>query len=319
MFKTNALDSVGNAYVDEDTGSSTPGTRLEANDQNIKQDELTNAVEESGQTLDAPGVFTNNNQVSKAIQISSIGHIDGLIISNGTDTDHDIDIADGACSFKDGSGNFRSFECLTNTTKQIDVNWAEGDNDGGFPSGLTLAIDTEYNFFIIGKDDGTIDAGFDISITAANLLADATDYDWYRRIGSVFTDGSSNIRNFKFYPGPGLFLFNVSVGDIIDASIVQGVYETGNITAPAGKIVRLSISPEGADEDIGASLRLPDGTMTTTINFFGTTTDASVTVSILNSVVDFPIDNSKQLEYTISTNNPTALSINTLGYYDDRR
>ena len=99
MFKTAALDSVANAYVDENIGTSTPGTRIEADDQNIKQNELTNAVEESGQALDSPGTFTNNNQISKAIQISSIGHINGLTISNGSDSDHDIDIADGAASF----------------------------------------------------------------------------------------------------------------------------------------------------------------------------------------------------------------------------
>jgi len=67
MFKTGALDSVADAYVDE--VGVTPGTRLEADDRNITQDELINAVEGSGQTLDAAGVFTNNDQLFQAMTI----------------------------------------------------------------------------------------------------------------------------------------------------------------------------------------------------------------------------------------------------------
>lgn len=66
MFKTDALDSVGNAYVDE--VGVTPGTRIEADDKNITQDEIVNAVEGSGQTLDASGVFTNNAQLLEAMK-----------------------------------------------------------------------------------------------------------------------------------------------------------------------------------------------------------------------------------------------------------
>lgn len=56
MFKTTALDSVGNQYVDKDVGGGTPGTRLEADDRNIIQDELVNAIEGTGGVLDPTGV-----------------------------------------------------------------------------------------------------------------------------------------------------------------------------------------------------------------------------------------------------------------------
>lgn len=56
MFETTALDSVANRYVDKHVPTSTPGTRLEADDRNIIQDELVNAIEDSGQTLDPTGV-----------------------------------------------------------------------------------------------------------------------------------------------------------------------------------------------------------------------------------------------------------------------
>lgn len=122
------------------------------------------------------------------------GHISGLIISNnGSDAAHDIDIAAGDCI---GSANTLLKIGSSGITKQIDANWAEGDDAGGFPSGLTLTADTWYHVFVIKKNDGTIDAGYDTSTTATNLLSDATNYSEYRRIGSVRTDGSSNIYGF---------------------------------------------------------------------------------------------------------------------------
>lgn len=65
MFKTDALDSTANRFVDE--VGVTPGTRIEADDQNIERDEFVNAVEGAGLTLDAYGVFTNNDQLLQAI------------------------------------------------------------------------------------------------------------------------------------------------------------------------------------------------------------------------------------------------------------
>jgi len=114
------------------------------------------------------------------------GLIDGFITSNGTDAVNDIDIAVGVCR---DSANLRTMELTSALGKQIDVNWAEGGTPGtpagGFPSGLTLTNDTTYHLFVISKLDGTLDAGFDTSLTAANLLSDASAYTDYRRIWSV--------------------------------------------------------------------------------------------------------------------------------------
>lgn len=80
--------------------------------------------------------------------------------------------------------------------KRIDANWVEGTNQGGFPTALTLTANTCYHKFWITKPDGTLDAGFDSSLTATNLLADATGYADYVRVGSFYTDGASNIEPF---------------------------------------------------------------------------------------------------------------------------
>lgn len=109
------------------------------------------------------------------------GYINGLTIANnGSDPEHDIDIAVGDCR---DFANTKNIKLTSAITKQIDANWAEGAAAGGFPSSLTLSNTTWYRVFVILKSDGTIDAGYDTSATAANLLSDATGYAEYRQVG----------------------------------------------------------------------------------------------------------------------------------------
>lgn len=333
MFKTTALDSVANAYVDKNVGTSTPGTRLEADDRNIIQDELVAEVESSGQTLDAAG--TKRSQNARAMFLNGVGaqslvdsgaanakvlvpvtgasgyvfgesyaqltgaafifknlvtntgattvnvgqtagtligvkdltqaggvafvggelvagkyylvlydlandrfelvtfesfsvsrgHLDGLIMSNGTDTAHDIDIAIGEAADSTGAYLMR---LTSGMTKQIDAAWAVGDNAGGMFTG-SVAIDTWYHVHEIRKDsDGTIDFGFDTDITASNKPA---GYSNYQRIGSVLTDGSSNIIQF-IQKGDRFTLLDrvVDFAGAIPATTIQTV----TITTPLG-------------------------------------------------------------------------------------
>lgn len=80
MFKTVALNSVANEYVDKDDSTSTPGTRLEAADRNITQDEPVAMVESSGQTLDPTGV--KRTQVARAAFLNGVG-AQSLVDSGG--------------------------------------------------------------------------------------------------------------------------------------------------------------------------------------------------------------------------------------------
>lgn len=122
----------------------------------------------------------------------------GVILeNNSSDPINDIDF---------GIGKWRSNDDTTNLelgaimTKQADAPWAAGTNAGGFPSGLAIVADTWYHCFLIAKEDGTTDAGFDTDLAAANLLADATGYTKIRRVGSIKTeDLSVNIRQFIQY------------------------------------------------------------------------------------------------------------------------
>ena len=108
---------------------------------------------------------------------------------------------------------FRQIRLAATLVKQIDANWAVGTNLGGFPSALTLTNGTWYHGFVISKADGTTDAGFDTSLTAANLLADATGYVNYRRVGSIYyIDGVTGIKPFRQYGNR--FMWDIPVSDL---------------------------------------------------------------------------------------------------------
>jgi hypothetical protein len=149
----------------------------------------------------------------------SRGHIDGFITSIGTDTEHDIDIAVGSARDSSNGSDIKTSSVIT---KQLDVDWVAGSAAGGFPSGLTLAVDTWYHMFmILNNDMVTVDAGFDSSITATNLLTDASTYTDFRRIGSVLTNGSSNIIAYKQYEDR--FIWDVMVQDISNQNFGSSV------------------------------------------------------------------------------------------------
>lgn len=128
---------------------------------------------------------------SKPLADAEFKSISGLVPSNAADIDHDITISSGAAI---NSTGIEILKLTSNITKQIDATWAEGTNLGGLFSG-TVAASTTYHLFIIEKDsDGSIDAGFDTSLTADNIPSGYTDF---RRVYSLQTNGSSNFRAFN--------------------------------------------------------------------------------------------------------------------------
>lgn len=106
----------------------------------------------------------------------------------------DIDVSPGTFKNRD---TFDAFTSLGTISKELNNVWAEGTGNGGRASAVAYAIDTWYHVFMLGKQDGTVDFGFDTDIDATNLLADAAviaaGYTFFRRRGSVLTDGAMNI------------------------------------------------------------------------------------------------------------------------------
>jgi len=118
------------------------------------------------------------------------GFLWGIKLEMGADADHDVVFNTGKC--RDDEDTTAIF-FNSQLTKQIDANWVEGDNAGGFPSSETLNPDDTIYCFVIAKDDGTTDAGFDKNLDASSLLADATGYTKYRRVGFDMVGAAANI------------------------------------------------------------------------------------------------------------------------------
>jgi hypothetical protein len=174
--------------------------------------------------------------ISEALTPASIAHVApwaylaGLGMTNSAgDTAHDIDFATGVA--KD-STNVATLENTGTITKRLDAAWAAGTGNGGLFSGA-IANSTVYHCFIIQKDsDGSIDFGFDTSVTAANKPA---GYSKFRRIGSVITDGTASIRN--FIQDGDFFTYLSPVVDLSTTSLTTSAVDV-TLTVPTGVRVR---------------------------------------------------------------------------------
>jgi len=245
------------------------------------------------------------------------GHIDGLITSNNTtDPIKDVDTGVGECTDSTNSVLLVNNSILV---KRIDASWVEGTNLGGFPSGLTLAIDTWYHYFVIAKTDGTVDAGWDTSLTATNLLADATDFSLFRRIASMLTDGSSNILGYA--QDRDDFLFNAGVLDVSTsnpgtAAVISTLSTPTGIQTKANINVRfLDDSPTSQTFMLMTSISQTDATPSASAFTFITLGGGETA----GGYVRIQTDESAQIRFRLSQSTADhSVSIYTQGWADNR-
>jgi hypothetical protein len=144
-----------------------------------------------------PTNVTFSTQPSGLTMPIPYGYLSGLTMSNSlTFPNTDIEIGVGSCVDSTGS----SFMTI-NPIYTIEFDKVIGVDNGGRPSAITLTASTWYHVLVCAKTDGSNPVGvFDTSITATNALADLAVidplYTIFRRIGSVYIDGSSNIKQF---------------------------------------------------------------------------------------------------------------------------
>ncbi len=113
-------------------------------------------------------------------------HIDGLRITNGSTPATDIDVSAGSCRADDDSANIVMENAIT---KKLNAAFAEGNNQGCLDTG-TVAADTVYDIYEIGKSDGTADV---LATTKGSSPALPSGFTTKKFIGRLPTDGSSNI------------------------------------------------------------------------------------------------------------------------------
>ncbi len=232
------------------------------------------------------------------------------IANNSTDADHDIDFSTGIVMDSVGDEPID----FTAMIKRIDANWVAGTNQGGFPSALTIAANTTYHCFVIKDTTNTLeDAGFDTSLTATNLLADATDYTKYRRIGSVITDGSSNIRVFTqvghdfMYPS-AIRDVNVSV---LSSTTSRQLY---TVTAPLGIKTRVYMRLHNSSNS-AYLVQDPDedGQVVSVTASPGATSSDSVA-----NEISIYTDTSSQIAFRHDGTQTSNIDFMTYGYRDER-
>jgi len=171
---------------------------------------------------------------AEATAIAPRGYIDGVILSNDAgDVTNDISFAAGVCRDSTDSATIRR---TTAIIKQADAVWAAGSAAGGRASGATArAAGVWYHCFLIrNPSSGAVDAGFDSSLTAANLLADATGFTQFRRVGSILTIAGP--ANKLFHQSDAEFLWLDPVEDFDGAGSGAGAAEVLESVPPGVRV-----------------------------------------------------------------------------------
>lgn len=317
MKRTDALNNNGGQFQDGNTQTGVKGTKLDETWLNNVQEELCSVIENEGGTLDEG----NQQQVWETIRnmVTPRGYLSGFELANGSgDSEHDIDIAAGSAKGEDSTGVIANDSAIT---KQIDAPWSAGTDAGGFPSALTLAADTWYRVFVIGKADGTMDAGFDTSATAANLMADAIGFDYYRRVGWVRTDSSMNLRPFRQYGDSFRPLDNVETREESTDTSTTHSGITVDSAAPPDTVASVYAALHGLGkqvyglvDEIGAS-RTPSGTLF----HFVSRQDGGGDDSMGSGVYSVLVDASSQFRFvTGGDSGPIIIALSTNAWTDTR-
>ncbi len=121
------------------------------------------------------------------------GYITGLVPTNNSgDATNDIDFSEGIARDSEDNDNIHA----SAMTKKADATWAPGTGNGGMAAGVSFGANT-FHLFVLGSSKGQSDHdfGFDTSLTAANLMADAAvvaaGLDIFRRVESFITTGAA--------------------------------------------------------------------------------------------------------------------------------
>ncbi len=251
--------------------------------------------------------------------------ISGFVISNGSDAVNDIDISVGIALGDDDDTIIRSAAAFS---KQIDAVWTAGGTPGsplgGFPSGLTSGSpvnDTWYHVFAIwNPTTGAVDAGFDSSVTATNLLSDATGFTKFRRIGSILYGTATIV---AFHQLGDVFLWDVPVQDESnnDPGISSRVTVIVTVPLDVAVFAIIFLLLTDATPTSGAQILVqnPDFTDSTPTSILRTMSRGVAGAAQADGNLEILTDTSAQITYRINQSNTDInVFIDTQGWRDLR-
>ncbi len=154
---------------------------------------------------------TSLNQMAQAIvnlitaaipgDAPALNAISGVVANNNTgDPDHDLDISPG---FARDAGDDVFMVLPATLTKRADAVFSEGNDEGGMVAGESMPTDGTINVWLGMKEDGTVDVFFNDHGASGFNPTNPPDFVHRRRIASVLTDGSGDIRAFNVEPMAG--------------------------------------------------------------------------------------------------------------------
>ena len=184
-------------------------------------------------------------------------YLTGLVLSNDATLPNSVlDIAAGTA--RDSTDAYNLYlSASTRKTLQSSGSWAAGSGGNGLDTGAVAASST-YHVYVIGSSTGTsVDVIFSLSATAPSY---PTGYTLSRRIGSIMTNSSSQIRGFVQHGDE--FWWAVPVGESYSPVVNPGTAAvTRALTVPSGINVKAMVgvlASATTTTDIPGSIYLSD-------------------------------------------------------------
>lgn len=153
-------------------------------------------------------------------QLTNLSSDDDNLI-NGLKCSNDVSFPNDTIVVNTGKardfGDAATMTVSVTARKRINLNWVEGNNQGGLDTG-TVAASQGYGIYLISRSDTSnvdIILSLDMTPDGATLTLPA-NYDAFRLIGFVTTDASSNIT--KFQQVGDIFTVNNQSINIVDTS-----------------------------------------------------------------------------------------------------
>jgi hypothetical protein len=198
---------------------------------------------------------------------------------------------------------------LATTTKSTSA-WAVGSGNGGLDTGA-IAASTWYAVYIIKRTDtNVVDVIYSTNGTAPTL---PTNYTLFRRIGWVFTNGSSQFT--RWVQTGRTFTWYDKVGDVNNETPASTNRIVKTVTAPINTMGIFQVQGTTTTAtwyDFGATA-LDDAVPTATNAILRNTVSATWATGVMN----IQVDASHQIYYRVDQLTGTKVYILTLGWIDN--
>ena len=232
------------------------------------------------------------------------------ILNNSTDSDHDMDFTGWVFVFDDWSWQASAIAM----TKRIDSTWIAGNSQWWLDTGSVSSNSIYYMYAIYNPT--TLSADFLFSTSLSPIMP--SGYTKKKKIASLLTDGSSNIRNgvWIFNPdGSYNFVYNSLITDLSDTTPAT-TRTPVTLSTPPNTRARLHLTlidndtssasilvTEEAQEDIVPTR--PNSTLVANINWYSKVT------------AEYNTNSSSQIYYRSTDWGVSVFTIVTQGWFDN--